>query len=137
MITNCKHMKKDFTPRKHKAKNPTIISYVYIMDHKPISYKTLIQELSVQYTIISHYHTKIGSHMHQFTPSWQHASTAQSLMVKKLWMIISSLPWMKNIHRHLQCVCGCMSAPTNVTTDSQTVPFTYLSIGSPLDLTCK
>ena len=40
-------------PRKHKAKNPTIIYYVYIMDHETISYKTLIQELSVQYTIVS------------------------------------------------------------------------------------
>jgi hypothetical protein len=34
---------------KHKAKNPTIIYYVYIMDHETISYKTLIQELSIQY----------------------------------------------------------------------------------------
>ena len=65
MITNCKHMKKDkshithmFLLGKHKAKNPTIIYYVYIMAHETISYKTLIQELSVQYTIVSHFHTK-------------------------------------------------------------------------------
>jgi hypothetical protein len=39
-------------------------------------------------------------------------------------------------HGHIQCVCGCMSALINVTTDSQTVPFTcYLnciSIGSDM-----
>ena len=71
-----------FLPGKHKAKNPIIIYYVYIMDHETISYKTLIQELLVQYTIISHCHTKIGSHMHQFTASWQPASIAQSLLMK-------------------------------------------------------
>jgi hypothetical protein len=48
---------------KHKSKIPTIIYYVYIMDHETISYKTLIQELSVQYTIVSHCHTKIGKCM--------------------------------------------------------------------------
>jgi hypothetical protein len=36
-------------PGNHKTKNPTIIDYVYIMDHETISYKNLIQELSVQY----------------------------------------------------------------------------------------
>jgi hypothetical protein len=56
MIASCNIKKKDqshitqmFLPRKHKAKNPTIIYYVYIMDHETISYKTLIQELSIQY----------------------------------------------------------------------------------------
>ena len=33
----------DVLPGQHKAKNPTIMYYVYIMDHKKISYKTLIQ----------------------------------------------------------------------------------------------
>ena len=54
LIANCKDMKKDqsdithmFLSGKHKAKNHTIIYYVYIMDHETISYKTLIQELSV------------------------------------------------------------------------------------------
>ena len=76
MLANCKHMKKDqshitqmFLPGKKKAKNPTIIYYIYIMDHETISYKTLIQELSLQYTIVSHYHTKTGIKMHQFTAS--------------------------------------------------------------------
>jgi hypothetical protein len=50
----------DVLPGKNKAENPTIIYYVYIMDHETISYKNLIQELSVQYTIVSHCHTKIG-----------------------------------------------------------------------------
>ena len=54
---------------KHKAKNPTIIYYVYIMDHETISYKNLIQELLVQYTIVSDYHTKIGINMCHFTAS--------------------------------------------------------------------
>jgi hypothetical protein len=39
----------DVFPGKNKDKKPTIIYYVYIMDHETISYKTLIQELSVQY----------------------------------------------------------------------------------------
>ena len=63
------HITQMFLLGKHKANNPTIIYYVYIMDHETISYKTLIQELSVQYTIISHCHTKIGINMHQFTAS--------------------------------------------------------------------
>ena len=130
------HITQMFLPGKHKAKNPIIIYYVYIINHETISYKTLIQELLVQYTIISHCHTKIFIFMSQFTTSWKTTSTTQSLMVKNLWMISYGLPWLCNTHRHLQCVCGCMSAPTNVTTDSQTVPFTYLSTGSPLDLTC-
>jgi hypothetical protein len=37
-------------------------------------------------------------------------------------------------HGHIQCVCGCMSELTNVTIDSQTIPFTcylnWVSIGS-------
>jgi hypothetical protein len=38
------------------------------------------------------------------------------------------LPRLCNPHGHIQCVCGCMSALTNVTTDSQDVPFTcYLT----------
>ena len=114
-----------FLPGKHKAKNHTIIYYVYIMDHETISYKTIIQDLLVQYTIVSHYHTKICKSLAQFTASRQPASTVQSLMVKNLWMNYSSLNWLCNTHRHIQCVCGCMSAPTNVTTNSQYVPFTY------------
>ena len=127
---------KMFLSGKHKAKNPTIIYYVYIMDHETISYKTLIEELSVQCTIVSHCHIKIGKYMRQFTTSWQPASTVQSLPMKIPERMRSCLPWLRNPHWHLQCVCGCMSAPTNVTTDSQTIPFTYLSTGSPLDLTC-
>ena len=68
--------------RKHKAKNPTIIYYVYIMDHETISYKTLIQELSVQYTIVSHRHAKIDKFMCQFTDSRQLASSAQYLLME-------------------------------------------------------
>ena len=76
MIANCNIKKKDhshithmFLSGKHKAKNPTIIYYVYIMDHETISYRTLIQELSVQYTIVSHCHAKIGKYIRQFTTS--------------------------------------------------------------------
>ena len=71
-----------FLPGKHKSKNPTIIYYVYFMDHETISYKTLIQYFSVQYIIVSHYHTKIGKFMCQFTASRQPTSAAQFLMVK-------------------------------------------------------
>ena len=66
MIANCKHMKKDHS---HITKMFTVEAYVYIMDHETMSYKTLLQELSVQYTIVSHCHTKIGINMHQFTAS--------------------------------------------------------------------
>ena len=121
---------------KHKAKKPTIIYYVYIMDQETISYKTLILELLVQYTIISHCHTKIGKCMCQFTASRQPASSAQYLLMEIPTMNESLLPRLQNPHGNIQCVCGCMSAPTKVTTDSQTVPFTFISTGSPLDLTC-
>jgi hypothetical protein len=110
---------------KHKAKNPTIIYYVYIMDHETISYKTLIQELSVQYTIVSHCHTKIDKFMCQFSASIQPASSAQSLLMEILAMNESLLPRLHNPHGHIHCVCGCMSALTNVTIDSETIPFTY------------
>ena len=63
------HITHMFLLGKHKAKKPTILYYVYIMDHEAISYKTLLQELSLQYTIVSHCHTKIGINMHQFTAS--------------------------------------------------------------------
>ena len=76
-----------FLPGKHKAKNPTIIYYVYIMDHETISYKILIQELSIQYTIVSHCHTKIDKFMSQFTTSRQPASSAQSMLMENLQMI--------------------------------------------------
>ena len=58
-----------FLPGKHKAKNPTIIYYVYIMDHETISYKNLIQELSVQCTIISHCLAEIGKFLSQISAS--------------------------------------------------------------------
>jgi hypothetical protein len=46
------------------------------------------------------------------------------------------LPRLCNPHGHIQCVCGCMSALTNVTIDSQTVHFTcylnWVSTGSDM-----
>ena len=114
--------------RKHKDKKPTIIYYVYIMDHETISYKTLIQELSVQYTIVSHYHTKIDKFMCQFSTSRQLASSVQSLLMEIPAMNESLLHKLQIPHGHIQCVCGCMSTLTNVTTDSKIVPFTcYLN----------
>ena len=94
MIVNCKYMKKDqshitqmFLPGKHKAKNPTIIYYVYIMDHETISYKTLIQDLSIQYTIVSHCLAKICKCLSQISASQQPTSTAQSnIITKKILM---------------------------------------------------
>jgi hypothetical protein len=122
----------DVLPGKHKAKNPTIIYYVYIMDHETISYKTLIQELLVQYTIVSHSHTKIGKCMCQFTASRQPASFVQSLLMEIPTMNESLLPRLHIPHGHIQCVCGFMSALTNVRNDSQTVPFTFISTGSDM-----
>jgi hypothetical protein len=104
------------------------------MDHETISYKTLIQELSVQYTIVSHCHTKIGKCMCQFTASRQLASSAQSLLMEIPAMKKSLLPRLHIPHGNIHCVCGCMSALTNVTTDSQIVPLTcylkWVSTGS-------
>ena len=118
----------DFLLGKHKAKNPTIIYYVYIMDYETISYKNLIQYLSLQYTIISHFHTKIGKCMCQFIASRQPASSVQSLLMEIPAMNEILFPRLCNPHGHIQCVCGCMSALTNVTTYSQTIPFTcYLN----------
>jgi hypothetical protein len=46
------------------------------------------------------------------------------------------LPGLCNPHGHIQCVCGCMSLVTNVTIDSQIVPFTcylnWVSTGSDM-----
>jgi hypothetical protein len=43
----------------------------------------------------------------------------------------SLLPRLHNPHGHIHCVCGCMSALTNVTIHSQTIPFTcYLNWAS-------
>ena len=81
MKKNQSHITHIFLPRNHKAKHPNIIYYVYIVDHEIISYKTLLQELLIQYTIVSHCHTKIGISMHQFTASWQPASITQSLLI--------------------------------------------------------
>ena len=99
MITNCKHMKKDqshitqmFLPGKYKDKNPTIIYYVYIMDHETISYKTLIQELSVQYTIVSHCLVEIYKFLSQISASQQPASIAQSKLITKTNSMQSDLP---------------------------------------------
>ena len=130
------HITHMFLLGKHKSKKPTIIYYVYIIYHETISYKTLIQELLVQYTIISHCHTKIGKYMRQFTASWQPASTTQSMFITIHEWMRSYLTWLCNPHWHIQCVFRCKCAPTNVTTDSQIVPFTYLSTRPPLDLTC-
>jgi hypothetical protein len=118
----------DVLLRKHKDKNPTIIYYVYIMDHETISYKTLIQELLIQYTIVSHCHTKIGKCMCQFISIRQPASSVQSLLMEIPAMNESLLPRLHIPHGNIHCVCGCMSALTNVTIDSKTVPFTcYLN----------
>ena len=74
--------------------------------------------------------------MCQFIASRQPASSVQSLLMEIPTMNKSLLPRLHILHGHIQCVCGCMSALTNVTIDSQTVPFTYylnwVSIGSDM-----
>ena len=94
-----------FLPGKHTAKNPTIIYYVYIMDHETISYKTLIQEISVQYTIFSHCHTKIDKFMCRFTASRKPASSVQSLLMEIPTMNEFLLPGLRIPHWvHPMCV---------------------------------
>jgi hypothetical protein len=63
--------------------------------------------------------------MCQFTTSRQRASFAQSLLMENPAINESLLPRMCIPHGHIHYVCGCMSALTNVTNDSQTIPFTY------------
>jgi hypothetical protein len=144
MIANSNIKKKDqshitqmFLPGKHKAKNLTIIYYVYIMDHETISYKTLIQEISVQYTIVSHCHTKIGKLMCQFTASRQPASFAQSLLMENLQMNLNS--------SYLGCAflmgtsTVCVIALVHSLKSQLIVKLSLspvISTGSPLDLTC-
>ena len=125
----------DVLPGKNKAKNPTIIYYVYIMDHKTISYKTLIQDISVQYTIVSHCHTKIDKFMCQFTASKQPTPSMQSLLMEIPAMNEFLLPRLHIPHGHIQCVCGCMnSLMSQLIVKLSLSP--VISIGSPLDLTC-
>ena len=106
------------------------------MNHETISYKTIIQVLSLQYTIISHCHTKIDKFMCQFTTSRQPAFSTQSLLMQIPAMNEILLPRLHNPHGHIHCVCGCMSASTKFTTDSQTIPFTcylnWVSTGSKI-----
>ena len=63
--------------------------------------------------------------MWQFTASKQRASSVQSLLMEIPAMNESLLPRLYIPHGNIQCVCGSMSALTNVTTDSQIVPFTF------------
>ena len=97
----------------HKAINPNIIYYVYIMDHETISYKNLIQDISIQYTIVSHFHTKIDKFVCQFTASRQPASSAQSLLMEIPSMNAFLLHRLWNPHGHIQCVCGWMNECTH------------------------
>ena len=66
----------------------------------------------------------------------QPASSAQSLLMEIHTMNEFLLPRLRNPHLHIQCVCGFMSALTNVTIDSQTIPFTcylnWVSTGSDM-----
>jgi hypothetical protein len=126
-----------FLPRKHKAKNPTIIYYVYIMDHETISYKTLIQDLSIQYTIVSYCDAKIGQ-MHVSIYCLQitrllYAIPANGKPANEFEFLFLRL---RIPYGHIHYVCGCMSALTNVTIDSQTIPFTcylnWVSTGSDM-----
>jgi hypothetical protein len=81
--------------------------------------------------------------MCQFTASRQPTSSVQSLLMEIPAMNEFLLPTLCNPHGHMKCVCGCMSASTKFTTDSQTVPFTcylnWVSTGSDMHVVnnCK
>jgi hypothetical protein len=67
--------------------------------------------------------------MYQFIASRQPSSSAQTLLMEKPRNEFKFLlPRLRIPHGHIHCVCGCMSAITNVTIDSQTIHFTcYLN----------
>ena len=73
--------------------------------------------------------------MCQFTTSRQSASIAQSQLIEIPKGMESCLPRLRNPHGHIQCVCGCMCAIDNFTTDSQ-LPFhlelNWVSTGSDM-----
>ena len=119
-----------------KLKTPTIIYYVYKWNHVTISYKAQYIKLSIQSRIITHCHAETCISMHQFLASWQPASTAQSLLKKTPeWIWIGLALTAQSSLETPMCVI-CIECITIVTTDSPSHPFTYLSIGSPLELTC-
>ena len=100
----------DVLPGKHKAKNPTIIYYVYIIHHETISYKTLIQELPVQYN--------------RLTLSYKNQQIHVPILCLQTACLLCAIPANGKptnefkflllrlcvAHGHIHCVCDYMSA---------------------------
>ena len=105
---------------------------------KQLHTKLFSEEPSVHQLIFSHYHTKISKSLSQFTASRQPAFIAQSLLNAIPELMRSYLPWLRKYHGNIQCVCACMCASRNVTTDSK-LPFhlelNWVSTGSDMHAT--
>jgi hypothetical protein len=106
---------------------------------KQLHTKLFSQEPSVHKLIVSHYHTKIGKSLSQFTVSRQPAFTTQSLLnampeneCNLACLDCASIMGTSNV-----CLPACVQAD-NVTTDSQ-LPFhlelNWVSTGSDMHAT--
>ena len=142
MIANCNIKKKDQSHITHmfyweSIKIKTPLSYImYIMDHETISYKTIIQELSVQYN--------------HLTLSYKNQQIHVPILCLQTTCLLCAIPAMENLQMIWIASClGCALIMgtstvcviawvhfTQITTDSQTVPFTcylnWVSTGSDM-----
>ena len=116
-------------PGKRKAKNPTIIYYVY---HE--SWNNLIQNWNPRsLSTIQSSHTII----HKSENTYANFCVQTTCLLYTISAIrILTMNWMNTIasfahaHKHIHCMCE------QITIDSQTVPFTCYLNWCPLELTC-
>ena len=112
-------------PGKRKAKNPTIIYYVY---HE--SWNNLVQNSNPRdLSTIQSSHTVI--HKLANTCANSCVQTACLLCTNSaIWILTIILASFAHAHKHIHCMCE------QITTDSQIVPFTCYLNWCPLELTC-
>ena len=128
------HITQKFYWESVKLKTP--LSYImYIMDHEKISYKTLIQELSIQYNRLTLSYKTQQIHV-PISASRQPASSAQSLQLEFSQMNLNCLVFHMLIRISTASCLIAWVHFTQITTDSQTIPSTcylnWISIGSDM-----
>jgi hypothetical protein len=114
---------------RESIKLKTTLSYImYIMNHETISYKTLIQELSIQYNCLTLSYTNQQIHV-SIPVSRQLASSTQSLQLK-----FSQLNYkLPSLHMLISISTTCVIKSQQIAKLSLSP---VISTGSPLDLTC-
>ena len=118
-----------------KIKTPTIIYYVSWRSYN--NPHTKLSTSSSQYNQSSHTNIEeFCKSMHRSLPSCCPASTAQSLLKNSSEWIRITLPLTAQSSLETPMFVWCNQCITIVTTYSPSWPFTYLSTGSPLELTC-